>query len=317
MMICPYFFGFETKKMSDTVFQILAVSAAIVSGVVNAVGYTVQRHVLLQTTTQYLLKPVWWIGFALLIISEALGGFAFALMPASVVVALSSFSILANAFFARFREPPRLQVNLGSLCILIGSVNLGMITPIHSNSQDVEFFINALQTLESVIYQMCVLLVCIVLHLYLFRFKHKQILLLALYASLVSSITALWFRPLVAIVVNGNWISLTDPLFYVAVVIVAVTGSYAAAFLEPAGLGMFLQSEWIPVHFVFCLLVFGTSGEIVYKDWYTSEEAHPRVFIVLTHALICIIYGVALITRIDTESNTQRSTVSTAFVSRM
>lgn len=296
--------------MSDTVFQILAVSAAIVSGIVNAVGYTVQRHVLLQTTTRYLRKPVWWIGFALLIISEALGGFAFALMPASVVVALSSFSIVANAIFARFKEPPRLQVNLGSLCILIGSVNLGMITPIHSSSKNTEFFINALLTLESVIYQLCVAFVCIVFHVYLFRWKHRQIILLALYASLVSSITALWFRPLVAVVVNGNWISLTDPLFYIAVVIVAATGSYAAAFLEPAGLGTFLQSEWIPVHFVFCLLVFGISGEIVFKDWYTSKETHSRVWIVLAHALTCIICGVGLITRVEHESNTQRSTSS-------
>lgn len=283
--------------MSNTVFQILAVSAAVASGVVNAVGYTVQRHVLLQTTTGYLLKPVWWIGFAFLIFSEALGGFAFALMPASVVVALSSFSIIANAMFARIREPPRLQVNLGSLCIVVGSVNLGIITPIHSNAKDVEFFVNALQTLESLIYQISVALVCIFIHIYLFRLKHKNILLLALYTSLVSSITALWFRPLVAVVVNGHWISLTNPLFYFAVSIVAFSGSYAAAFLEPVGLGVFLQSEWIPVHFVFCLLVFGTSGEIVYKDWYTSVEAHPRVFIALGHALICIIYGVSLITK--------------------
>ena len=121
-----------------------------------------------------------------------------------------------------------------------------------------------------------------------------NLLLLAVYAGLVSSITALWFRPLVTALLNREWEAFETFVPYTSIGVVAVTGIWAAGVLEPRGLGTFLQSQWIPVHFVSCLLFFGIAGEIVYRDW--VDITGPMLTMLLV-ALANIVWGVFLVQR--------------------
>ena len=95
-------------------------------------------------------------------------------------------------------------------------------------------------------------------------FASQSLVGLALYAATVSSVTAVWFRPI------ASW-ALTrddaDVLVGVAAAVVGATGAWAAGVLEPRGLARHPQSRWVPVHFAACLVSFGVAGHVVYDDW--------------------------------------------------
>ena len=279
---------------STAALQRWGVAAALGGGIVNAVGYTVQRRVLVRTPRAYLRRPWWWMGFALLLAAETLGGVALALVPASVVVALGSVSVVASAMLAALNgEPLNVDTPAATMCIVVGRVLGGLVTPAVDDLSTSDELAARLESLPSIVYHALAACAIVVLHLRTYRRPRVPLVVVGLYAGLVSSITALWFRPIVTIVLNREWSSFgTSYLPYVSIAVVALTGTWAAAFLEPKGLGTFLQSEWIPVHFVSCLVFFGVSGEVVYRDF---GRVNVSTIVTLLVALVNVSWGIAVL----------------------
>lgn len=268
--------------------------AALGGGVVNAVGYTVQRRVLVHAPRAYLRRPWWWIGFALLLAAETLGGVALALVPASVVVALGSVSVVTSAMLAALNgERLNVRTLAATLCIVIGSVLGGLVTPAVDDLPTSQELAMRLESSASIVYHALSACAIVLLHWKTYRRPPVSLVVVALYAGIVSSITALWFRPVVTIVLNAEWSSFgTSYVPYVSVAVVALTGTWAAAILEPKGLGTFLQSEWIPVHFVSCLVFFGVAGEVVFRDF---RHVDTPTIVTLLVALLNIAWGIAVL----------------------
>lgn len=267
------------------------VAAAVGGGLVNAAGYTVQKRALEVTPTTYGRNPRWWGGFALLLVAETLGGVAFALVPAAVAVSLSSVTVVANGLFAARTETIECGVVAGSMCVLCGSVMVGLLTP-PAEPLPLALLEERLSSPSSVLFQSVAAVAAVGLDAYTRRVP-RTLVSLSFYAAVVSSFTALWFRPIVSFVLNDEW-DATSYLPYVAAVIVASTGIWSAAFLEPRGLAAFAQSQWIPVHFVACLVVFGVAGEVVYRDW---VGVTAPVVVTLVVALLLLVGGVVLVAR--------------------
>lgn len=266
------------------------VITSIASGFLNGLGYTVQRRVLVNTEANHLLSITWWFGLSLLLIAETLGGVATVLVPASVVVALSSVSVLTSAVLAAFTEPCRTGLVLGTAAVIAGSVLFGISIP---NSDAGHDFQADVVSWASLAYHVAAIALCIPIHIW----GRQNIVSLAAYAGLVSSLTAIWYRPLVALFLQQAWdVFATSPLPYLSILVLAVSGPYAAAYLEPLGLRQFPQTEWIPVHFVSCLLFFTLAGEVVFMDW-QRQPFHPRMLLHLPIAFVNVVLGVAIIAK--------------------
>lgn len=257
---------------------------------INAVGYTLQKRTLTRVGTQYLKAPQWWVGFLLLIAAETLGGVAMVLMPASVVVALGGLSVLFSSLFASVTEPCRLGLVLATFSITIGSVLFGLSI---TDGEEVDTVFGAILSVSSAVYHACAFLTCLLIHI----FRRTRLVYLASYAGIVASVTAIWYRPLVALFLEQRFELFTSsPLPYVSVLLLATTGPYTAAYLEPLGLRLYPQTEWIPVHFVACFVFFSIAGEVVYEDW-RSRTFTNRMILFVPLAFVNIILGVIAIAR--------------------
>ena len=266
-----------------------AAAVAVGAGVVNGIGYTVQRRALLQTSTPYLRNPVWWAGFSLLLVAEGLGGVSFAVLPASVVVALGSCSVVANVVFASCinKETLTWRTLAGTACILMGTVYIAIVTP-PVRELDSHEYARLLTSLPSIVFHVGVLCV-----LYFHRYD-MNLYQLAFYAASVSSVTVVWFRPLLRVFLTQDWDAFRTFLPYASIAIVSVTGVFAAAYIEPMGLRRFRQTEWVPVHFVACVLAFGVAAEIVYRDWIQADVDAWSV-VSLVSSLTLVVWGVSLV----------------------
>lgn len=265
------------------------IAAAVGGGLVNALGYTVQKRALKATPTTYVRNPRWWGGFALLLVAESLGGVAFALVPAAVAVSLSSVTVVANGLFASRTETIATSVILGSALVVVGSVMVGVLTP-SAEPLSLAVLETRLASSQSIVFQSVAAVACVGLEVYTRRVP-RALAALATYAAVTSSFTALWFRPIVTFVLTNEWVA-ASYVPYVATAMVVLTGVWSAAVLEPRGLASFPQSQWIPVHFVACLVVFGTAGEVVYRDWVGTDA--PAI-VVLSVALLVLVFGVVLV----------------------
>lgn len=258
------------------------------SGVLNAVGYTLQKR---SIAGAYLRSPLWWTGLALLLGAETLSGVALTLLPASVVVALNSLSVLFSALLASATEPCRVGLVLATANVVSGGALLGLSVPDDPSSQQGVF--EALASVESLVYHACAGVACAAIHVW----RRDRIVYLATYAGLVSSVTAAWYRPLVVLVLDGRYDLLrTSPIPYVSVLVLVTTGPYAAAYLEARGLRLFPQSEWIPVHFVACLVWFSVSAEVIFGDW-QSLTFTSRMWLFVPVAFVNILLGVVAVSR--------------------
>lgn len=266
------------------------VITSLASGVLNGIGYTVQRRVLVNAEVNHLASITWWFGLSLLIIAETLGGVATVLVPASVVVALSSVSVLTSAVLAAFTEPCRPGLIMGTASVITGSVLFALAIPNSDSSYD---FQSDVVSWASLAYHVVAIAACIPIHIW----GRQNIVALAAYAGIVSSLTAIWYRPLVALFIQQAWSRfITSPLPYLSILVLVISGPYAAAYLEPLGLRQFPQTEWIPVHFVSCLIFFTLAGEVVYMDW-QRQSFHPRMLVYLPVAFLNVISGVAVIAK--------------------
>ena len=117
--------GFKRERMSVG----WGVLAALGSGAVNAIGYTVQRSVLVREPRRYACVPRWWVGLALLLLAAALGGVALTYVPAAVAVALGSGVVVFNAALATCGPGVDATARVGTAEITLGSAALAPATP--------------------------------------------------------------------------------------------------------------------------------------------------------------------------------------------
>ena len=270
-----------------------AVALAVGGGVVNGLGYTVQRRALTQATITYIRNPLWWSGFALLVVAESLGGASFSFLPASVVVALGSCSVVANAFFAYVLNGETLtrQTLTGTACIVLGTVLVAVVTPPVPTLETPSDYVRVLSSPPSIVFHSVVVGFFLALLPFVARFRMYA---LALYAACISSVTVVWFRPLLHVVAGMHWDAFRTFLPYVSLGIVTFTGVLAAAYVEPMGLRRFRQSQWVPVHFVACVVAFGVAAEVVYQDWIQAAVDASAVVSLLT-SLTLVVWGVYLV----------------------
>ena len=213
--------------------MLFGIVTAVLSGVVNAIGYTIQKKALDRVGTGYLKSPMWWLGIVLLIGAETLSGVAMVLMPVSVVVALNSLSVLFSSIFASFNEPCRPGLVASTLCIVVGSVLFGL--TVTDNEVSYKVFESILST-QSIVYHVSAFVICVLIHM----FRRTQLVYWAAYAGIVSSVTAMWYRPLVALFMDQRFsLFLESPLPYISILLLITTAPYAAGYLEATGLRLY------------------------------------------------------------------------------
>lgn len=284
------------ESSSTTVSSYWGIAASLAAGIINAIGYSVQKRALTATPERYCCNSLWWKGFALLLIAEACGGIAFGLLAGSIVAALGSIAVVLNAFLAIRYQGERFsgRVIWGSLAITAGAVILGVITPPTKEVETAYALETRLLSSSSAVYHAIVGGICIFLHAEVYPTSSGDVPIvligLATYAAAVSSLTAVWFRATVTLLFQAS--STFDHwLLYTSILVTAVTGIWAAGALEPRGLCRFPQSRWIPLHFVSCLFWFGIAGVVIYGD--DAFVVREQVWFAM--ALVLIIVGVSLI----------------------
>ena len=260
----------------------VGVLLSLTAGVINGVGFTLQKGALNEcSTSTYLTNYKWWIGIGCIVTAELIGGTSFLLLPASVVVALGSTAVVFSAIFSYFfnRETLDSILVIGTISVVTGAVILGIITPASAQIDSTQDLERILSSWTSVVYQTFVVVISIVM---MFLLKKISIVTLAFYAAAVSSLTIVWIRPLLLSILLQEH----SYLPYVSAAIVGSTAIWAAFVLEPLGLTRYMQTQWVPVHFVACILLFGLAGELVYGDlqnvrWNTFATALPAILLVL------------------------------------
>jgi len=245
----------------------VGIGAALAGGIANALAYTIQRKALEDEPRKYVCRATWWLGIGILLVAEALGGLAYAYIPAATVVALESVSLVANSAIVVWRGA-RCDVHLvvGTSYILWGAIVLSLASPHVQLPPDTASFERLLYSNQSLAYYAIAFALGGVLHCVAFV-RNESLIGLALYASIVSSVTVMWFRPLMTFALNGTLWSAPISFTLPALFIVLITGGWSAAVVEPRGLATYCPSQWVPVHFVSCLVTFGIAGQLVYGDW--------------------------------------------------
>lgn len=262
----------------------LGIGLALGSGVINGGAYTVQRLALLRAGRgSHLRSPRWWGGLLLLLLAEAAGGAAYLFLPAGVVVALSSTAPVSNALLARLVTGERRRgrrVAAATASIVAGCVSLAAVAPSAAHVP-ADGFGARLARPSSVVYQTLALLHAAQVQVRLSLGRPVSLPLLASYAAALSSVTVVWFRPLL----SAPW-----PLALPSLAVVGGTGLLAAAHVEPTGLRRHGQAEWVGVHFVSCLLLFTAASQAVYGDLSLDDDL-PRLGLATATAL----WGVVLL----------------------
>jgi len=277
---------------------------SISAGLFNSFATSIQKNVLERNPDKYFREKTWLFGFILLIVAEIFGSVSFSLLPSSVAVGLSSFSILGIAFFARKKEPITIKFWCGAASIITASFLNGLVTPPEKKIETFSKLVSFLTSMDSLIFHTTVLFISFLIHYLYFIRKTKKlhIYAIALYAACISSITILWARAFVVQVISipndcrdteCNY-TLKNWLLYTSGFITTVTGIWAAAFVEQQGLSKNPQTKWLPIHFVFCTIIFSVAGIFVYQDW-TVFSQNFKTILLITYSFLLYIWGVLVI----------------------
>ena len=132
-----------------------------------------------------------------------------------------------------------------------------------------------------------------------FQAKGWRDLRLAGAAATVSSFTVLAVRGLVNLLANFEYdcsacacrTTLASPLFWALVWVTAATAIASGAFIEQYGLQRFPETQWVPVHFVACALLFGGTSAIVFQDLALFSAA---ALVVTLFGVVLALWGVGL-----------------------
>lgn len=277
---------------------------SISAGFLNSFATSIQKNVLDKNSDSYIREKKWWFGFMLLVAAEILGSASFSLLPSTIAVGLSSFSILGIAFFARKKEPLTIKFWCGAASVITASFLNGLVTPAEKKIESFSELVSLLISMDSLIFHVSVLILSFGIHYFYIvkNIKNNQIYALALYAACVSSITILWARAFVIQVISipndcgdtGCSYTLKNWLLYTSALITAITGIWAAGFVEQKGLLNNPQTKWLPVHFVFCTITFSAAGIFVYKDWSVFKQNFKTILLIV-YSFILYIWGVFVI----------------------
>ena len=132
----------------------VGIGAAIAGGIVNALGYAIQRKVLEGEPRKYVCRATWWLGIGMLLVAEALGGLAYAYIPAATVVALESVSLVANSAIVVWRGTVcDARLVAGTLYIIWGAVVLSLASPHVQLPPDADAFERLLYSSHSLAYR--------------------------------------------------------------------------------------------------------------------------------------------------------------------
>ena len=265
------------------------------AGIFNSIGLSIQKNVHRKNITYY-KDFTWWLGFFMLIFAELLGSISYGFIAAYIVVSLSALSIVGSLLISSCNESLTFVSILGTLSIIVGCLLSAVIVPSEKSVETIEELKKYIFSWSSLIYQVSVVIVCAMLHLVYFKLK-KNIIIIASYAAFVSSITIIWAKCLVLLLLkyflNDENNVFQDWLIYVSFIIVCFTGIYSAGILEQVGLKEYNQSDWVPVHFVMCLISFLLAGIIVFDELIILSDAlSVSIFI---NFILLFIWGVCII----------------------
>tara|TARA_A100001015_G_C14964209_1_gene702210 strand:- start:464 stop:1327 length:864 start_codon:yes stop_codon:yes gene_type:complete len=274
--------------------------AALLSGLFSSVAFTVQKTQLSVTPMYYYYEKKWWFGFTILFVSGLLKSFSYTIIPASVVVSLSIISLPLNYFFSRNKEKCKISIIGGTICIILGSVMLSMAVPSSKFIEDINTLQKKLLSPKSVIYHGIVFITCIILHYFIYPKENAstkiQLLGLSIYSSLSHSIAIVWAKSLLIVIININNNCCSHLLWipYVGFVISIILGFWSVAFVEQKGLCSYMQTKWVPIHFITSLLSFTVAGILVFDEWIYLKFSNPTIAI-LTSSSFILIWGVVLV----------------------
>ena len=79
----------------------IGIPFSIGAAFMNSIGFTIQKKILKNHPTMYFKYITWWLGFLMIIIAEISGGFAYAYLPVSIAISLSSLTILINGIISK------------------------------------------------------------------------------------------------------------------------------------------------------------------------------------------------------------------------
>jgi len=273
---------------------------SISGAILNSFALNLQKNVL-SKSSNYLYNVTWWIGFLLILISEVLGILSLSLLPSFISVGLGSFTILFSVFFARNVEDITIVKLLFVLCLIVASFLNGLVTPSTKRIETYETLLNYLKSIQSILFQICLLIGSVILHYLAIikEVKKYRLFIIAFYAAFNSSFTFIWGRCFFAQLFdvyadcekNDCKNTLKNWLIYVSFFVTTITGFWSAGFVEQKGLKLYKQSSWISVHFVTCIIMFSSSGIIVYDDW-KFFESNSKSILLISYSFLLYVFGV-------------------------
>ena len=274
--------------------------AALLSGLFSSVAFTIQKNQLSDTPTYYYYEKRWWFGFMILFVSGLLKSFSYTVIPASVVISLSIISLPLNYLFSQNKGKCRFSILGGTICIIVGSVMVSLVVPTSKTIEDINTLQKKLLSPKSVIYHAFVFITCLVIHYFIYPKQNAttkiQLIGLSIYSSISHSIAIVWAKALFIVFMNIEnncclhilWIP------YVGFIISVILGFWSVAFVEQKGLSSYMQTKWVPVHFITSLVSFTAAGILVFDEWDHIKISNPTIAI-LTSSSVILIWGVVLV----------------------
>lgn len=264
-------------------------------------------------STAHFKEPYWWGGLLGIIIGEGGNTVAYALAPASVIVPFGGVGVLTNYLLAvtMLGEKWSVQSLVGVSIIVTGVVLITLAVP-ESNvaytahellSEDVFLSHRAFWYIMSL---MClVMLIAVKLEK---DYAERYIIVWAVYASVVSSMTVLSLRGLGSMIGQipsdcveqclhdelhwpcqstlGHW------LFWLSAIVLGLTAYWANGVIEQKGMMKYGQIEWVPLHYCVFTLFSIAGGAMVYNELAGLSASDWALFL---SGGLCAIGGVVVL----------------------
>ena len=272
-----------TRAAPTEVLSWWGIALGLTAAVVNSVGTLVQKLAHNDEARagrpggSYLASRRWWLGFGLITASEVAMGSSYGFAPAAVVAPMGSTTVVASTALAVGVLDERLDWRLLLACVLIvaGTVLLAASTPAASLTlSDRELARALLASPRAAAFLTSTGLALLALRAWSPAREGLRLIRTATLAALVSSWTVVAVRGVASMLAHapddcracGCASTLASPTLWFLLAVTVFSAFWAGGVIEQRGIARYDQTQWVPVHFCVCALLFSLSSALVYGD---------------------------------------------------
>ncbi|KAK2163192.1 hypothetical protein LSH36_84g08064 [Paralvinella palmiformis] len=248
----------------------------LISVSLNLQKFTHKENETAARPSHYLRKPLWWLGFFLMIVGEAGNFSAYGFAPASLVAPLGSTTVIGCTFAI-----------LGAfLLVTFSGKGEYMLTA--------NILLFLMKGTGFIIYVSIELLGLVILLLLRYVFKIINIVVLLLIAALLASFTVISAKAvsgMLQLTATGH-MQLHHPIFWIMLIIMIVTAVIQVKYINQA-MKKFDSTTVVPTYFVLFTVSAIVAGVVLYKEFMGLGAI--KIFMFIFGCFLCFI-GVYFIT---------------------